>query len=210
MMANVKRPSVMGTYGYTQSLIWAIDAAKAELRSKVPELAVHYKKPESPLTVLTPQDKERLWREFAEELRKLGVKPEEYRERFEAFIEPSLPYAENKRELWSGLLRDIELEVKYPKYARPPPSGAPLPQLLERIKRAEKFNLRDIESCVRRLAYDVEIMLQALNQKDPFATYYVLEDMKHTAEAIETHLRTVSPAVKDWWAWLQEKLEKGK
>jgi len=79
---------------------------------------------------------------------------------------------------------------------------------VKKLKEAEKMDLSSLESAVRRLAFDVEILLDAFRDEDVYATYMILEDMEECTRAVTEHIRATSPVVKDWWEWLRELAER--
>jgi hypothetical protein len=64
--------------------------------------------------ILTEDDIGKLWNEFSEKLRKHGVSPEKYRERFEGLINRFKSYQENRN--W--ILEEVEKLIEAEKTAR--------------------------------------------------------------------------------------------
>lgn len=67
--------------------------------------------------------------------------------------------------------------------------------MVKELEEAEEMYLSSLESVVRRLAYDVEMLLDAFRDEDAYATYMILEDMEECARAVTEHIRATSPVV---------------
>jgi len=141
----------------------------------------HEERKKPALKVLTEEEYKKLWENFSEALRKEGINPEAYKERFDELIAWNMPYEDNEFIIMDEARKIIVLK-EFRKYIRKLPV------------KPVSFNWRFVDWALGSLRISVGLFKDAVKQKNAVQAYTAVKDMLETFDKLKDLLR-LSPDV---------------
>ena len=178
--------NALALYAYLRSINEWLSEAKGRLLAGSEFLRIHEARKVEPVyKILTDAEYEDLWRLWSETLRKAGLDPAKYRDRFEELIAWNMPYSDNELVLMDEA-RTIILEKKFEKYLR---------RLLAEPQPPVRFSWKYVQWAIGSLRVDVGVLKDSVREENALQCYTTIERILDTAEKLKRMLESV-PEVK--------------
>jgi len=172
--------SAVATYTYLKSINEWAKEARERLLAGSDFLQTYEKRKEPDKRILKEEEYKRLWEEFSGALKKAGINPEPFRERFDELVAWTMPYEDNRYVVMDEA-RSIILEFQFAKKAKKPPVGVP-------------FNWRYIQWGASSMKIDGTLFMDAVKEKNAVQAYASITKILDTADKMKKLLET-SPDV---------------
>ena len=174
--AQAEKRNAIAVYTMVSSIVDWLNDAKKRMLEGAEVLRMHKARKEKPvMKILEDYEYRSLWESFSEELREEGIKPEDYKERFDALIAWNMDYFDNQAVLIDEV-RGIILEKKMKKYLK----KLPLKPL--------KFSWKWLSWGLSSLKVEVEVLRDAVKQENAIQAYATATKMNQTAEKLKSLL----------------------
>jgi hypothetical protein len=173
---QAEKRNAIAVYTMLSSIVDWLNDAKKRMLEGAEVLRMHKARKEKPvMKILEDYEYRSLWESFSQELKEEGIKPEDYKERFDALIAWNMDYFDNQAVLIDEV-RGIILEKKMKKYLKKLPL------------KPVRFSWKWLGWGLSSLKVEVGVLRDAVKQKNAIQAYATATKMNQTAEKLKSLL----------------------